>query len=97
MKKRGAEMKTELRFLTSNQVGQVELNHLASDDLFNDDRTYSKINYQLIPLSYTKIEISGEYASDTNYFEDLSQSTNESSRTHLTRDIVFKSFGKTGC
>ena len=94
MKKRGAEMKAELRFLTSNQVGQVELNHLASDDLFDDDRTYSKINYQLKPSANTKIEISGEYASDTNYFEDLSQSTNESSRTHLTRDIVFKSFGK---
>ena len=94
MKKRGAEMKTELRFLTSNQVGQVELNHLASDDLFDDDRTYSKINYQLKPSANTKIEISGEYASDTNYFEDLSQSTNESSRTHLTRDIAFKSFGK---
>ena len=94
MKKRGAEMKSELRFLTSNQVALLELNHLASDDLFNDDRTYSRINYQLNPSANTQIEISGEYASDTNYFEDLSQSTNESSRTHLSRDIVFKSFGK---
>ena len=94
MKKRGAEMKSELRFLTANQVALVELNHLASDDLFNDDRTYSRINYQLNPSANTQFEISGEYASDTNYFEDLSQGTNESSRTHLTRDIVFKSFGK---
>ncbi len=94
MKKRGTEMKSELRFLTSNQNALIELNHLASDDLFNDDRTYSRINYKLNPSANTQIEISGEYASDTNYFEDLSQSTNESSRTHLSRDIAFKSFGK---
>ena len=42
MKKRGAEIKSELRFLTSKQHASIELNHLPSDDLFNDDRTYSK-------------------------------------------------------
>ena len=94
MKKRGAEIKSELRFLTSKQRASIELNHLPSDDLFNDDRTYSKINYQFSPSLNTQIEVTGEYASDTNYFEDLSQSTNQSSRTHLTRDVVFKSFGK---
>ena len=55
-----------------------------------------KINYQFNPSLNTQIEVTGEYASDTNYFEDLSQSTNESSRTHLTRDVAFKSFGKLG-
>lgn len=94
MKKRGTEIKSELRFLTSSQNAKIELNHLPSDDLFNDDRTYSKINYQFNPSLNTQIEVTGEYASDTNYFEDLSQSTNESSRTHLARDVVFKSFGK---
>ncbi|MBI32676.1 MAG: hypothetical protein CMD98_02260 [Gammaproteobacteria bacterium] len=94
MKKRGADMKSELRFLTPKQKVFIELNHLPSDDLFNDDRTYSRVNYQFNPSLNTQIEISGEYASDTSYFEDLSQSTNESSRTHLARDIVFKSFGK---
>ena len=94
MKKRGAEIKSQLRFLTSKQHASIDLNHLPSDDLFNDDRTYSKINYQLNPSLNTQIEVTGEYASDTNYFEDLSQSTNESSRTHLTRDVAFKSFGK---
>ena len=94
MKKRGIEMKSELRFLTSKQHASIKLNHLPSDDLFNDDRTYSEINYQLNPSINTQIEVTGEYASDANYFEDLSQSTNESSRTHLARDIVFKSFGK---
>ena len=94
MKKRGAEIKSQLRFLTSKQHASIDLNHLPSDDLFNDDRTYSKINYQFNPSLNTQIEVTGEYASDTNYFEDLSQSTNESSRTHLTRDVAFKSFGK---
>lgn len=94
MKKRGTEIKSELRFLTSSQNAKIELNHIPSDDLFNDDRTYSKINYQFNPSLNTQIEVTGEYASDTNYFEDLSQSTNESSRTHLARDVVFKSFGK---
>jgi len=94
MKKRGAEMKSELRYLSNKQRASIELNYLPSDDLFNDDRTYSKINYQLNPSINTQIEITGEYASDSNYFEDLSQGTNQSSRTHLTRDIVFKSFGK---
>ena len=72
----------------------IDLNHLASDNLFNDNRTYSKINYQFNPSLNTKIEVTGEYASDKNYFEDFGQNTNESSRTHLTREIVFKSFGK---
>jgi len=94
MKKRGAEIKSQLRFLTPKQHASIDLNHLPSDDLFNDDRTYSKINYQFNPSLNTQIEVTGEYASDTNYFEDLSQSTNESSRTHLTRDVAFKSFGK---
>ena len=94
MKKRGADLKSELRFLTPNQKAFIELNHLPSDNVLNDDRTYSKINYQFNPSRNTQIAITGEYASDQNYFEDLSQSTNESSRTHLTRDIVFKSYGK---
>ena len=94
MKKRGTDLKSELRFLSPKQRAFIEFNHLPSDDLFNDDRTYSKINYQFNPSGNTQIAITGEYASDSNYFEDLSQSTNESSRTHLSRDIVFKSFGK---
>ena len=94
MKKRGTDLKSELRFLTPNQKAFIELNHLPSDNVLNDDRTYSKINYQFNPSRNTQIAITGEYASDQNYFEDLSQSTNESSRTHLTRDIVFKSYGK---
>ena len=74
MKKRGVEIKSQLRFLTSKQHASIDLNHLPSDDLFNDDRTYSKINYQFNPSLNTQIEVTGEYASDTNYFEDLSLS-----------------------
>ena len=94
MEKRGTEIKSELRFLSSKQTAEIAFNHLPSDDLFNDNRTYSKINYQFNPSLNTKIEVTGEYASDKNYFEDFGQNTNESSRTHLAREIVFKSFGK---
>jgi LPS-assembly protein len=94
MEKRGTEIKSELRFLSSKQTAEIAFNHLPSDDLFNDNRTYSKIKYQFNPSLNTKIEVTGEYASDKNYFEDFGQNTNESSRTHLAREIVFKSFGK---
>ena len=94
MEKRGTEIESELRFLSDTQNINLVLNHLPDDDIFQDDRTYSKLRYFLNPSQNLRIEMSGEYASDSNYFEDLSENTNQSSRTHLSRNLSLKTFGK---
>ena len=88
MAKRGIQLSTELRFLNSNQAGITHIDYLPNDDEYSKkDRTYIS-HYQTINLSSDwRMKIDGEYASDNNYFEDLTGTMSSTSRTHLLREI----------
>jgi len=94
MGKRGAQLTNSLRFLTSKQTGEINLDILPNDDITGSTRNYIGINQNINLLSNWRVTIDGEYVSDSEYFEDLASSINSTSRTHLFRTIHMQGFSE---
>jgi len=95
MAKRGMQLSTELRFLSAKQGGITQIDYLPNDDQYNKkNRTYISHD-QTINLSPNwRMKLNGEYASDNNYFEDLTGTMSSTSRTHLLREIQLEHFSE---
>ncbi|GIT37972.1 MAG: hypothetical protein Ct9H300mP6_18400 [Gammaproteobacteria bacterium] len=83
-----------LRFLTSKQTGEINLDILPNDDITGSTRNYIGINQNINLLSNWRVTIDGEYVSDSEYFEDLATRINSTSRTHLFRTIHMQGFSE---
>ncbi len=91
MSRRGLQLQTELRYL--NQQGSWTLdNEVLNDRRFNDNRrrfTQLRHNGQFGP--FWKSSITASEVTDKDYFEDLGNSLQVASITHLERraDVVY--------
>lgn len=94
MTDRGIQFQTELRYLS--RIGNWSLNHesIETDRRFarNDARRFTRFQHSGSPATRWSTEIDLNYASDKDYFEDLGDTLNVSSITHLQRraDLTYE-------
>jgi LPS-assembly protein len=86
---RGLQIGANFRYLTDTMDGNVNIEHLASDNMFNDSRTMMQLQHRTMFVSGWRNRVSFEEVSDNQYFEDLGGSMSISSITHLDRSISF--------
>ncbi|MCW9031987.1 MAG: LPS assembly protein LptD, partial [Gammaproteobacteria bacterium] len=91
MSRRGTLLGTELRYLTENNNGTLNVEYLNNDKVFNDNRERLQWKHQSSPgLGW---QASAEYNSvaDTQHLVDFSNNLNDTSLTYLTRtaDVVY--------
>ena len=75
--------------------GHVNVEHLASDNMFNDSRTMMQLEHRSMFVNGWRNRIAFKEVSDNQYFEDLGGSLSISSITHLDRSISFDYHTKT--
>ena len=69
--RRGADLGGDLRFLTSNDHGELNWNYLPYDNVFGSSRSLVKlVNVMELP-DHFRFSIDAENVSDSNYFEDF--------------------------
>jgi LPS-assembly protein len=87
MSDRGFMLGTEFRYLHKNNSGQFNGEYLPSDSEFDDDeRHLVTFKHDGNPFPRVKTGINASDVSDKDYFQDLSSSLLNSSRTHLKRE-----------
>ncbi len=83
---RGMQLATEFRFLQPRHKGQLDLEVLPSDDLFNDeDRILFGLEHDWRPAERLTTSIEFRDVSDADYFEDLGNNLGVTSETHIRR------------
>ena len=86
---RGLQIGADFRYLTETIDGHVKVEHLASDNMFNDSRTMMQLEHRTMFVNGWRNRIEFQDVSDNQYFEDLGGSLSISSITHLDRSISF--------
>ena len=89
MTDRGLQVQTEFRYLSNSMNGKVSADYLASDNEFNDSRSFLGLEHQMLFASGVRNRINFSQVSDSQYFEDLGGSLSASSITHLNRTLNF--------
>jgi LPS-assembly protein len=83
---RGVQMQGEFRYLNPSNSGILGLEYLPSDNEYaNEDRSLFRIEHDGRPLPRLRTTLFGTDVSDDDYFEDLGNSLDISSITHLER------------
>ena len=86
MSKRGVQMQGEFRYLNPTNSGELGLEYLPSDNEYaGEDRSLFQIDHRGAPLPRLRTTLFGANVSDEDYFEDLGNSLEVSSVTHLER------------
>ncbi len=86
---RGLQVQTRFRYLTRKLAGQIDVEHLSSDSVFNDSRTMGKLNHVTTFSRRWRNRIDFQGVSDNQYFEDLGGSLSIASITHIDRSLSF--------
>ena len=86
---RGLQIQTRFRYLTKSMSGDVNVEYLSSDNMFNDSRTLGEIRHRTLFANGWRNRINYQEVSDNQYFEDLGGSLSASSITHLNRTFGF--------
>lgn len=95
MSKRGVQMQSEFRYLNPTNRGELGLEYLPSDSEFGDeDRSLFTIRHDGRPLPQLRTTVRADDVSDKYYFEDLGNSLEISSITHLERLAEATWFGQ---
>jgi len=83
MSDRGTMLINNFRYLTRNSKGSVDIEYLASDQIYGDDRNYAvfKNNSRLAPTLQATLDLN--YVSDSQYFSDFSSNLNTASIAHI--------------
>jgi len=91
MRKRGVQLNTEFRYLTQGSEGQFDFEYLPDDDETNQTRRYFNLQHETLFGEGWQLLTGIEEVSDDAYFEDLGDSLNSTSQTHLNRflDVAF--------
>lgn len=94
MSDRGTQLLSQFRFLTENSNGELNVDYLPDDQLYNDSRyryDYRQINN--LPADF-RLSTSIRGISDDAYFEDLGENLRVISRsTHQPRQMVLSNNG----
>jgi len=85
LEKRGLQLQNEFRYLKPRHHGIVEAEYLASDNLFNDDRSFLRLQHDSAFSNQWRGSLLFAEVSDANYFEDLGDSLSITAITHLER------------
>ncbi len=91
--RQGFEIDTEFRYLTSKHQGIINYDYIPQDKSFKDKRRdYFNFEHRTTVSKETKINLNAEGVSDEDYFNDLSDSLETSSRSSLQRrlEVVHK-------
>jgi len=85
LEKRGTMLGSEFRFMTERHYGELNLDYLSNDRVFGKERGQAKYQHEgrFTPHLTTNLDLN--YASDADYFSELSNSLSLSSTTHLAR------------
>lgn len=86
---RGLQVQTQFRYLTGTLSGEIDVEHLASDNMINKSRTMGKFRHQTTLPRGWRNRINFQEVSDLEYFEDLGGSLSIASITHIDRSISF--------
>jgi LPS-assembly protein len=86
---RGLQLQTQFRYLTETSSGKANIDHIASDSMFNDARTLLQLRHRTMFVNGWRNRIDFREVSDNQYFEDLGASLSASSITHLDRNLSF--------
>jgi len=86
MKKRGAQIKTDYRYLTQSSHGEMNLEYLDKDQETKDKRYLVKFNNHSNIGNHLDFDLLINDASDSDYLEDLGSSIAIANTTHLERN-----------
>lgn len=82
---RGGMLMSEYRFLTENTKGQLNGDYLKDDKIYGDNRSYFSGSAQAKISQGWSSDLRYQRVSDADYFDDLGNSQESSSTTHLER------------
>ena len=85
MSKRGLMLENEFRYLTPNNTGKFELDHMNADTVYGGDRTRFDWNHTGQEAAGWSSSADFHYVSDVQYLDDFSSSLSTSSVTSLNR------------
>ncbi|ABG41924.1 Organic solvent tolerance protein [Paraglaciecola sp. T6c] len=89
MTKRGLQLKTEFRYLTENNSGQIDIEYLPndSDSTTNEDRYFYRFTHKGALSDDWEVNVDFNGLSDDNYIVDLGSDYYNSADTHLFRTL----------
>lgn len=87
MSRRGLQLGTEFRYLLRDSRGRASFEHIASDSVFGDDRSYGEFEHE--GRINDRMSVAANYAevSDRQYFEDFGNRLDRSALTFLERRL----------
>ncbi|MEE8342431.1 MAG: LPS assembly protein LptD, partial [Gammaproteobacteria bacterium] len=93
LEKRGTQLGAELRYLNRNNSGTASVEYLPSDNEFGKDRSLIALEHRGRPTPRINTVLLFKEVSDRSYFEDLGDSLNIASTTHLERraEVTYRS------
>ncbi|MCK5665688.1 MAG: LPS-assembly protein LptD, partial [Thiotrichaceae bacterium] len=94
LQRQGLKFDTEFRYLTPSHQGVLKYDFIPEDKSFgNEFRDYFNIEHHTIISKNTELNLVAEGVSDKDYFDDLSDSLETSSRSSLKRrlEVVYES------
>jgi LPS-assembly protein len=88
--RRGFQLGTEFRYLTTTMAGELETEYLPHDRVAGIDRYFlgAKHTQQLWPAHNLTFSVNAQKVSDDQYFRDLSTRIALTSQTNLPRDAI---------
>ena len=86
---RGLQLKSEFRYLTNTNDGNLKFDYLPNDDETNSNRHLLDVKHRTLFSRGGRVVVDYRDASDSRYFEDLGGSLSISSITHLNRSIQY--------
>ncbi|MGH8224438.1 MAG: LPS-assembly protein LptD, partial [Woeseiaceae bacterium] len=90
---RGFQLQSEFRYLSIRNSGIAVADYLPDDDLAGGNRYLAALRHRTLFDNAWRGIIDFSEASDAQYFEDLGNSLNSSSTTHLNRRLAFDYYG----
>jgi LPS-assembly protein len=83
--RRGVDLAGEFRYLTRRDRGKLAVNFLPNDRLFDDDRSYLRLDHVTNLPAGWRARIDAANVSDIKYFEDFGQGPEGTSTIFLER------------
>lgn len=89
MTKRGLQLKTEFRYLTEQNIGQVDIEYLANDtdSSTNEKRYFYRFMHKGALSDDWQVNVDFNGISDDNYISDLGSNFYSQADTHLYRTL----------
>ena len=91
---RGTLLEADMRYLRPHSQGQLELEYLPDDRLYNDQRGMFSYQHHGWARSDLRSDIELNMVSDSQYFSQLGNSLSTSSITHLRQQAGFHYSGR---